>query len=122
MYNFCPIPPPSDYNVNMMNSEELSGLKALAKNEIRRRQAELRILAHQIHSHPEIAMQEFQAAAWLSEALENDGFSVETGVSGLATAFRASYGGAPVIAFLAEYDALPGWGTPAATTSSRPAP
>jgi aminobenzoyl-glutamate utilization protein B len=43
------------------------------------------------------------------EKLRESGFEVRTGVSGMPTAFVASYGsGRPVIGILAEYDALPG--------------
>lgn len=94
-----------------MDTNELIELKARARNATRRRQAELRILTHQIHSHPETAMNEHQAVAWLTQELENDGFTIERGICELPTAFRASYGqGKPVIAFIAEYDALPGLG------------
>jgi len=61
-----------------------------------------------IHSNPELAFQETKAAAWLTQYLEENGFSVERGICELPTAFRASYGrGKPAIALLAEYDALP---------------
>ncbi|MFC2066299.1 M20 family metallopeptidase [Chloroflexota bacterium] len=65
-------------------------------------------LSLKIHSNPELAFQEFKAATWLTEYLEENGFSVEKGICDLPTAFRGSYGqGEPVIAILAEYDALP---------------
>ena len=91
-----------------MDTNELSELKAQARHEIKRREAELRILTYQIHSHPETAMNEHQAVGWLTRELETQGFRVERGICELPTAFRASYGqGKPVIAFIAEYDALP---------------
>jgi metal-dependent amidase/aminoacylase/carboxypeptidase family protein len=34
-------------------------------------------LALRIHAHPELGFEEYQAAAWLTEALENGGFRVE---------------------------------------------
>lgn len=65
-------------------------------------------LSHRLHDQPEIQFEERQAAAWLSDMLAEAGFAVERGVAGLETAFVATYGcGAPVVAFLAEYDALP---------------
>lgn len=65
-------------------------------------------LSLRIHTHPELAFEEFQAQGWLSQYLEEKGFSVERGIGELPTAFRARYGsGEPQIAFLAEYDALP---------------
>ena len=70
-------------------------------------------LSHRIHANPEIRFEEVQASAWLCEALERRGFSVERGVAGLPTAFRAELDGArpgPTVALLCEYDALPGIG------------
>jgi amidohydrolase len=64
-----------------------------------------------LHDNPEVAFEEHRASAWLTEYLEVNGFVVEKGICKLPTAFRATYGnGKPVIAFLAEYDALPGIG------------
>ena len=68
-------------------------------------------LARRLFAHPEVGFQETQASGWLCEYLGGYGFRVERGVCGLDTAFTASYGqGRPAIAFLAEYDALPGLG------------
>lgn len=68
-------------------------------------------LSTDLHAHPELAMKEHHAADRLTTLLEQDGFTVERGVAGLPTAFVGSVGqGAPVIAFLCEYDALPGVG------------
>ena len=53
----------------------------------------------------------------LADHAEAEGFTVERGVAGMPTAFVASYGsGAPVIAILGEYDALPGISQKAQTT------
>ncbi len=63
-----------------------------------------------IHANPELAFQEFEAVALLTSILEQEGFAVQRGVAGLETAFVASYtsqkGDRPVVAILAEYDAL----------------
>src|SRR5690606_5501856 len=66
-----------------------------------------------IHAKPEIGNEEVFASAALVELLEDAGFTVETGVAGHETAFFASKESAlpgPTIAYLAEYDALPGLG------------
>ncbi len=69
---------------------------------------ELIEVSRQIHSNPELAMEERQAAALLIDRLEEHGFQVERGSSDLETAFLASWGEGPVvIAYLCEYDALP---------------
>jgi amidohydrolase len=68
-------------------------------------------LSRDLHGRPELAMEERYAVERLTGALADEGFGVRTGVGGLATAFRAERGsGAPVLAFLCEYDALPGIG------------
>jgi amidohydrolase len=87
---------------------DIGELKAAIAGEIDSRAARLGELSKKIHDNPEIAMQERRASAWLMAFLKENGFAVEKGISGLPTAFRATYGkGKPVIAFLAEYDALP---------------
>lgn len=65
-------------------------------------------LSDRVFDFAELGFHEEKTAACYREALENEGFSVETGIDGIPTAFKASFGrGKPVIAFLAEYDALP---------------
>jgi amidohydrolase len=61
---------------------------------------------------PETAFKEYKACKVLSEALIKAGYSVEIGIGGLETAFRATFGeeSNPTIAILAEYDALVGLG------------
>jgi len=79
--------------------------------ELDSRRDELFNLSRLIHDNPELGFHEFKACGWLTEILEKNGFTVERGVYGLETAFRAAFGeGEPVIALLAEYDALPGLG------------
>ena len=57
----------------------------------------------------ELALKEDRSSKLLADYLEAEGFAVTRGVSGMPTAFVASYGeGKPVVAYLAEYDALPG--------------
>jgi len=83
-------------------------LKASVITEIETRRHQLSELSLKIHANPELGFQEFKAAGWLTEYLEESGFSVERGICELPTAFRAAYGrGKPAIALLAEYDALP---------------
>ncbi|OHX52611.1 amidohydrolase [Planococcus salinarum] len=66
-----------------------------------------------IHAKPEIGNEEVFASATLVELLQAAVFTVETGVAGHDTAFYASKESSlpgPTIAYLAEYDALPGLG------------
>jgi amidohydrolase len=65
-----------------------------------------------IFNDPETGFNEYHASKLLTDYLKAAGFSVEMGIGGLETAFRASFGFAkePIIAILAEYDALVGLG------------
>ena len=66
-------------------------------------------LARRIWDLAEVGYRETESAALLQQELKSAGFRIETGVAGMPTSFVASYGeGQPVIAILAEYDALPG--------------
>jgi amidohydrolase len=94
-----------------MNTTEK--LKERVTADIDARRDQLIQIADTIHANPELSFEEFKAASLLSGVLEEDGFSVERGVAGMETAFRATMRGqadGPVVAFLAEYDALPGLG------------
>lgn len=66
-------------------------------------------VSDRIWETPETALVETKAAALVADVLEKEGFTVTRGVAGMPTAFVATAGsGSPVVALLAEYDALPG--------------
>ncbi|MBA4054615.1 MAG: amidohydrolase [Marivirga sp.] len=66
-------------------------------------------IAKKIWDFSEVGYKEVQSSELLQETLLKAGFKIEKGVSGIPTAFAATYGsGKPVIAILGEYDALPG--------------
>ncbi|MBD7996899.1 M20 family metallopeptidase [Arthrobacter sp. Sa2CUA1] len=72
---------------------------------------ELSGLAAELHRDPETAYQEHRSARRIADLLEHHGVAARVGVHGLDTAVRAEAGsGSPVIAVMAEYDALPGIG------------
>jgi len=63
-----------------------------------------------IHKNPELGLKEYKSSELLCSELEKDGFEVERKVAGMDTAFRATLKGkpgGPMVALLAEYDALP---------------
>lgn len=75
---------------------------------------EIRQLSKTIHDNPETAFEEHLAADLLTTWLADHGFEIERPFAALATAFRATgrsgVAAGPRVAFLAEYDALPGIG------------
>lgn len=89
----------------------MKDIQKLIGNSVRAHAGALRTLALSIHRNPELGYEEHQAAAWQMALLRQHGFSVETPVAGLRTAFRAVRGqGKPALAVLSEYDALPSLG------------
>jgi amidohydrolase len=92
-------------------SIDINALKARALAVIDARADALVALSLRIHANPELAFHEEQAASWLTDFLRDARLDVTPGIAGLPTAFRADAGGgAPVVAIIAEYDALPGIG------------
>ncbi|RDW83831.1 M20 family metallopeptidase [Aspergillus mulundensis] len=87
---------------------------------LRKYDARLQIINHKIWSNPELGYEEHQAhdhICELFEALHSEGYIVRRHAYGLDTAFEVEYkhgeGGAAggrILAFNAEYDALPGVG------------
>lgn len=72
-----------------------------------------REIALDVFAHPETSNHEVHACQVLSGQLQREGFQVSVGVAGHPTGFTAVYRSArpgPVLAFLAEYDALEGLG------------
>lgn len=65
----------------------------------------------QVFAHPELGNQEFWSSNFIVEQMKTRGFRVEYPYCNIPTAFRCEVGeGHPKVAFLAEYDALPGYG------------
>jgi amidohydrolase len=86
----------------------MENLKLKIKDSVELQREQLIQLSLNIHNNPELAFEEEKASAWLTGYLQEHGFRIVRGITGLATAFQASCGqGRPAIALLAEYDALP---------------
>lgn len=70
-------------------------------------------ISHELYNNPEIGHEEFASSKLLVEHLKKHGFQVETGLVNRPTSFRAEFKSdkpGPTIAYMAEYDALPGIG------------
>ena len=76
-------------------------------------------IAKALWEYSEVGYQEEKSSALLQQTLSAEGFDVQAGVAGIPTAFVATYGETePVIAILAEFDALPGLSQDAAPMRS----
>ncbi len=92
----------------MGQTPEQNNLKSMALAQVARQAELLRGIARELHANPETGLNEHRSAALLADTLERQGFTVQRGIAGMATAFRAEHGtSGPVIALLAEMDALP---------------
>jgi amidohydrolase len=88
-------------------------MKKVLEKELHKIDNKLWEIANKIYENPELGDQEFESMKLLVDLLKEHEFEVETGIVGRPTAFRAEYVSGkpgPRIAFLAEYDALPGVG------------
>ncbi len=76
-------------------------------------QKELLDLNKFLYENPELGNEEYKAYSKLTDILENHHFDVQREFIGIPTAFKATYASnkaGPTIAYMAEYDALPGIG------------
>lgn len=74
-------------------------------------ESELLALSDDICTHPEVGYKETRSVQKLAETLRKHNFSVEVGVGGFDTAFKARYRGGssrPNLGVIVEYDALRG--------------
>ncbi|MHB1651824.1 MAG: M20 family metallopeptidase [Desulfitobacteriaceae bacterium] len=91
----------------------MDAIKGFFRDQAHRLLPEVWAVTREIGEHPELGYQEHLAVKLLTGFLQKHGFEVQQGVAGLDTAFLARFKGVnpgPRIAFLAEYDALPGVG------------
>ena len=94
---------------NSDNSKSIDILKNEVAKNIQSGYEAYKKIALNIWDYAEVGFKETKSSVLLQNTLKDNGFKVDAGVAGMPTAFVATYGsGSPVIAILAEYDALPG--------------
>ncbi len=90
-------------------AQSSDALKSEANKNLDSKYEALTALSDSIWSYEEIAFRENKSSHDLQEYARAQGFSVQSGVGEIPTAFVAEYGsGKPVIGILGEFDALPG--------------
>src|ERR1700716_3362605 len=78
-------------------------------------------LADRVWAMPEVCYTEARSSAEHLAELRHQGFRIAENVAGIPTALMGEWGeGGPVIAFLGEYDALPGLSQEADVAERRP--
>ena len=95
--------------LSLFTSVSLSGQQIKIINELESQKSNYAKIAFQIWEWAELGYQEEKSSALLKKTLSDAGFTIQTDVAKIPTAFIAEYGsGHPIIGILAEYDALPG--------------
>ena len=82
-------------------------------NEIEKIKEALWDINDYIYCNPELGDEEFKAVEKLTSFLEKHSFNIEIGIANRATSFKAEFDSGiegPTIAYMCEYDALPGIG------------
>lgn len=90
---------------------ELDALKQQAFAAEDAASAEAEAVSAFLYAHPELGDQEIRSSRYLADMAKSLGYQVQMPYAGVPTAFRAEFGDddGPSVAFLAEYDALPGY-------------
>src|SRR2546428_3040117 len=87
---------------------KLEALKKEANADIDTMRTLTQQMVDQIFSFGELGFQEIETSKYLTGILEKNGFKVETGLSGIPTAWMATWGsGKPVIAIGSDIDGIP---------------
>ncbi len=95
-------------NSSTDSTPELTGLKAEAADQIDTMHKLTQEIVDSLFSFSELGFQEFETQRYLTEILEQNGFTVEHGVSGIPSAWWATWGqGRPVIALGSDVDGIP---------------
>lgn len=98
----------NESSVDESPPREFTGLKVEAVASIDKNRKLTQEIVDSLFSFSELAFQEFESQRYLTEILEANGFTVETGVSGLPSAWWATWGsGKPVIALGSDVDGIP---------------
>ena len=87
---------------------QLDGLKADAAQIVGEKQKLTQEIVDSLFSFAELGFQEFETQRYLTGILEDNGFEIEKGVSGIPSAWWATWGsGKPVIALGSDVDGIP---------------
>lgn len=82
--------------------------KAQAVRDVESMSKQAQVMVDMVFSFGELGFQEFETSKYLTGILEKEGFKIERGISGIPTAWMATWGaGKPVIALGSDIDCIP---------------
>src|SRR5258708_6136688 len=90
------------------SAEKEAALKADVAAQIDAMKKQAQVMVDTVFSFGELGFQEFETSKYLTGILEKEGFKIERGVSGIPTAWVATWGsGKPVISLGSDIDDIP---------------
>ena len=100
--------PLSGQRLNRPDRDQLGRLKAEAITAVEARSVQAQQINDMLFSFSELGFQEEESFRYLTNLLEKEGFTVQKGVSGIPTAWIATWGsGKPLIAVGSDIDCIP---------------
>ena len=91
-----------------LSKEKEASIKADLIGQIDAMKKQAQVMVDSVFSFGELGFQETETSKYLTGILEKEGFKIERGVSGIPTAFVASWGeGKPVISLGSDIDDIP---------------
>ena len=91
-----------------LGESEIAALKDEAVQAVQDNSKLAQVMNDSIFSFAELGFQEVETSRYLTELLEENGFTIERGVAGIPTAWTATWGsGEPVIALGSDIDGIP---------------
>lgn len=90
------------------SSKQIKSIKAEAAQKVEDQAKMAQVMVDKVFSFAELGFQEFETSKYLTSILEDNGFEIEQGISGIPTAWMARWGsGKPVIALGSDLDCIP---------------
>lgn len=87
---------------------KIEALKKEVLTEIDKQQVYTQQMVDMIFSFGELGFQEYETSKYITDILKNNGFTIQEGISGIPTAWLATWGsGKPVIAIGSDIDCIP---------------
>ena len=99
---------PASFLFSQTTEERLETLKIEVQQEIDKNAKMAQVMVDKVFSFAELGFHEKETAKYITGILEKNGFKIEHGISGVPTAWWASWGsGKPVIAIGSDVDCIP---------------
>ncbi|MEQ9300375.1 MAG: amidohydrolase [Cyclobacteriaceae bacterium] len=90
------------------SNKQIAALKAEAAKKVEANAKLAQVMVDKVFSFAELGFQEIETSKYLTGILEENGFTIERGISGIPTAWTATWGnGKPVIAIGSDLDCIP---------------